>query len=246
MIQNCFLEAGLSRGDLIEAECAFSRACCPSRLKIACQAGDQSRTPRSSTASSRRPTSPMSSRKRGWLASLALGLTHAVEMATKRPPNRTGSLAAINLHCAEGQTANRANNTGDANALGVLQRWIGLISTLLFKEPIIALCNALLHSLSLPVWPDGHDQARQRENDPVKQHSTPPSTRQLHLLARLHPKSISHSGLQATLTASLWSAMARRPAQIWQLEYDLSAVPAVERGRGLGDRGRNARRGHGR
>jgi len=40
--------------------------------------------------------------------------------------------------------------------------------------------------------------------------------------------------------------VARRPAQIWQLEHDLSPVPTLERSRGLGDRRRDAGRGHGR
>lgn len=39
--------------------------------------------------------------------------------------------------------------------------------------------------------------------------------------------------------------MARRAAQIWQLEHHLSAVPAVERSRSLGDRCRDVCRGHG-
>ena len=39
--------------------------------------------------------------------------------------------------------------------------------------------------------------------------------------------------------------MARCPAQIWQLEHDLPPVPALERGGGLGDRCRDAGRGHG-
>lgn len=39
--------------------------------------------------------------------------------------------------------------------------------------------------------------------------------------------------------------MARRATKIWQLEHHLSAVPALERSRGLGDRGSDARRGHG-
>lgn len=39
--------------------------------------------------------------------------------------------------------------------------------------------------------------------------------------------------------------MAGCPAQIRQLEHHLSSVPTLERGRGLGDRGGNARRGHG-
>ncbi len=39
--------------------------------------------------------------------------------------------------------------------------------------------------------------------------------------------------------------MAGRPAQIWQLEHDLSPVPTMERGWGLGNRCRDTRRSHG-
>ena len=39
--------------------------------------------------------------------------------------------------------------------------------------------------------------------------------------------------------------MARCPTQVWQLEHDLSAVPALERGRGLGGRIGHAGRDHG-
>ena len=39
--------------------------------------------------------------------------------------------------------------------------------------------------------------------------------------------------------------MARRSAQVWQLEHDLPAVPALERGWGLGGRIGNAGRDHG-
>jgi len=39
--------------------------------------------------------------------------------------------------------------------------------------------------------------------------------------------------------------MARRSAQVWELEHHLSTVPAVERSRGLGDRRRDAGRDHG-
>jgi len=40
-------------------------------------------------------------------------------------------------------------------------------------------------------------------------------------------------------------SVARRTAQIWQLEYDLSPLSAMERRRGLGDRCRDTGRGHG-
>jgi transposase len=40
--------------------------------------------------------------------------------------------------------------------------------------------------------------------------------------------------------------MARRSAQVWELEYHLSTVPTMERGRGLGNRGGDTRGGHGR
>lgn len=44
----------------------------------------------------------------------------------------------------------------------------------------------------------------------------------------------------------MWSAVARCPAQIWQLEHDLSPVATMERSRGLGNLGRDTRGGHGR
>ena len=49
-----------------------------------------------------------------------------------------------------------------------------------------------------------------------------------------------------TLATSLWSAVARCPAQIWQLEHDLSPVPVMERGWSLGSRRGDAGRDHGR
>lgn len=45
--------------------------------------------------------------------------------------------------------------------------------------------------------------------------------------------------------APLRRSVARRSAQMRELEYNLPAVPTIERGRGLGDRCRNARRSHG-
>lgn len=44
----------------------------------------------------------------------------------------------------------------------------------------------------------------------------------------------------------MWGTMARRTAKIRELEHHLSPIPAVKRGRGLGDRGRDAGRDHGR
>lgn len=43
----------------------------------------------------------------------------------------------------------------------------------------------------------------------------------------------------------MWSAVAGRSSQIRQLEHHLSPLPTLERSRGLGDPGRNARRSYG-
>jgi transposase len=48
------------------------------------------------------------------------------------------------------------------------------------------------------------------------------------------------------MAAPLWIAVARCPAQIWQLEHDLSAVPTLSRAWGLGNRRGDRGRDHGR